>query len=71
MEKILSEAEAQSVIGSLSEVEIEEIKRDKVRFGEFFVGLENNRYYRVNPINVIYVDGKFKSITPFSASAGI
>ncbi|WP_207420551.1 MULTISPECIES: hypothetical protein [Desertivirga] len=71
MEKILSEAEAQSVIESLSEVEIEEIKRDKVRFGEFFVGLENNRYYRVNPINVIYVDGKFKSITPFSASAGI
>ena len=71
MEKILSEAEAQNVIANLSDIEIAEIKRDKVRFGEFYVGIENNRYYRVNPINVIYVDGKFKSITPYSASAGI
>jgi len=71
MEQILSEAEAQNIIGKLSEIEIEEIKRDKVRFGEYFVGITNNRYYRVNPINVIYVDGKFQSITPFSHSAGI
>jgi len=71
MEQILSEAEAQSVIEQLSDIEIAEIKRDKVRFGEFYVGMDNDRYYRVNPINVIYIDGKFKSITPFSASAGI
>ena len=71
MEKILSETEAQHIINNLTEVEQAEIKRDKVRFGEFFIGSENNSYYRVNPLNVVLIDGGFKSVIPHSASAGI
>lgn len=71
MERILNEAEAQSILDRLSEREQAEIKRDKVRFGEYFVGLNDNNYYRLNPLNVILEDGILKFVIPFSASAGI
>ncbi|WP_256012560.1 hypothetical protein [Desertivirga xinjiangensis] len=71
MEKILSETEAAGILGNLTENDQAEIKRDKVRFGEYYIGSNNNRYYRVNPINVINIDGRFTSVVPHSASAGI
>lgn len=71
MEKILSETEAANILGNLTEVDQAEIKRDKVRFGEYYIGADNNHYYRVNPLNVVHIDGRFKSITSHSASAGI
>ena len=71
MEKILSETEALHIINTLTELEQAEIKRDKVRFGEFFIGADNDNYYGVNPLNVVHIDGIFKKVTPLSASAGI
>jgi hypothetical protein len=57
MEKILSEIDSQHLVGNLTEMDRAEIKRDKVRFGEYFIGEEDHRCFRVNPINVVSIDG--------------
>lgn len=62
MEKILSETDSQHLVKNLTEVDRAEIKRDKVRFGEYFIGEEDHRCFRVNPINVIDVNGSLKSV---------
>ena len=60
MEKILSETDSQHLVKKLNDVDREEIKRDKVRFGEYFIAEEDHRCFRVNPINVIEVGGDLK-----------
>ncbi len=60
MEKILSETDSQHLVTKLTDVDREEIKRDKVRFGEYFIAEEEHRCFRVNPINVIDVGGSLK-----------
>jgi hypothetical protein len=60
MEKILSETDSKHLVTKLTAVDREEIKRDKVRFGEYFIGEDDHRCFRVNPINVIDVDGSLK-----------
>lgn len=60
MEKILSETDSQHLVKMLTDVDRAEIKRDKVRFGEYFIGEEDHRCFRVNPINVIDVEGSLK-----------
>ncbi|MEJ6982580.1 hypothetical protein WG906_19090 [Pedobacter sp. P351] len=60
MEKILSETDSQHLVKKLTDVDREEIKRDKVRFGEYFIAEEDHRCFRVNPINVIEVGGNLK-----------
>lgn len=62
MGKILSETDSQHLIKRLTEVDREEIKRDKVRFGEYFIAEENQSIFRVNPLNVIDVDGSLRQI---------
>ncbi|MGV3508311.1 MAG: hypothetical protein ACO1N7_03400 [Sphingobacteriaceae bacterium] len=57
MEKILSETDSQHLVNNLTDVDREEIKRDKVRFGEYFIAEEDHRCFRVNPINVVNVNG--------------
>jgi len=64
METILTDSEAESIFDNLAEKTREELKRDRIRFGEFFVGTNNGKYYRVNPINVIVKDGKPKLLNP-------
>lgn len=54
---ILSDVEAAEKVGQLSQNEKEEIERDKIRFGEYFISSHNNCFYRVNPCNVIYRNG--------------
>ena len=60
MEKILSETDSKHLVKNLTDVDKEEIKRDKVRFGEYFIAQEDHHCFRVNPINVIDVDGSLK-----------
>ncbi len=62
MEKILSESDSQHLIKNLTDWDRAEIKRDKVRFGEYFIGEEDHRCFRVNPINVVDVDGNLKNV---------
>lgn len=62
MEKILSETDSMHLVTRLTDVDKEEIKRDKVRFGEYFIGEEEHRCFRVNPINVVDVDGSLKRV---------
>ena len=62
MEKILSETDSQHLVNNLTDVDREEIKRDKVRFGEYFIAEEDHRCFRVNPINVINVEGCFERV---------
>lgn len=57
MEKILSEADSQHLLTQLTDVDKEEIKRDKVRFGEYFIAQIDQHCFRVNPLNVINIDG--------------
>lgn len=66
MEKILSETDSQHLVMKLTDVDREEIKRDKVRFGEYFIAEEDHRCFRVNPINVINEEGCLKRVI-FSA----
>ena len=62
MEKILSEFESQHLVTKLTDTDRKEIKRDKVRFGEYFIGEEDHRCFRVNPINVVHVDGSLRRV---------
>ncbi|MFD2162603.1 hypothetical protein ACFSJU_09390 [Paradesertivirga mongoliensis] len=62
MEKILSETDSRHLVTKLTDTDREEIKRDKVRFGEYFIGEEDHRCFRVNPINVIDVEGSLKRV---------
>jgi|GEM_PF-864606 len=62
MEKILSEADSQHLLTQLTDVDKEEIKRDKVRFGEYFIAEKDHHYFRVNPLNVIDIDGILKIV---------
>ena len=64
MERILASKEAEEVIGLLSENEKIEIERDKVRFGEYYIGKSGNKYHRLNPINIIINNGKPELINP-------
>ncbi|MBC8051682.1 MAG: hypothetical protein H7Y13_01315 [Sphingobacteriaceae bacterium] len=62
MEIILSETDSQHLLKKLTDTDREEIKRDKVRFGEYFIAEDDHRCFRVNPINVIDVDGSLKRV---------
>ena len=62
MEKILSEMESQHLVKMLTDTDRAEIKRDKVRFGEYFIGEDDHCCFRVNPINVIDVDGRLRRV---------
>jgi hypothetical protein len=62
MEKILSETDSKHLVIKLTDVDREEIKRDKVRFGEYFIAEEDHRCFRVNPLNVVDVDGNLKRV---------
>lgn len=64
MEKILSETDSQHLVKRLTDTDQAEIKRDKVRFGEYFIAEEEHRCFRVNPINVIDVEGNLKRAKP-------
>jgi len=66
MERILASAEAEEVMGLLSIKDKEEIERDKIRFGEYYIGKNQNKYYRINPINIVTKDGKPELINPIS-----
>lgn len=62
MEKILSEIDSKHLVTRLTDIDKEEIKRDKVRFGEYFIAEENQSIFRVNPINVIDIDGRLHRV---------
>jgi hypothetical protein len=62
METILSETDSRHLVTKLTAVDREEIKRDKVRFGEYFIAEEDHRCFRVNPINVVDIDGSLKRV---------
>jgi len=64
MERILASKEAEEVIELLSENEKIEIERDKIRFGEYYIGMNGDKYYRLNPINIIINNGKPELINP-------
>jgi hypothetical protein len=64
MEKILSETDSQHLVKRLTDTDRAEIKRDKVRFGEYFIAEEEHRCFRVNPINVIDVEGSLRRAKP-------
>lgn len=64
MEKILSKTEAEDVLDLLTEKEKVEIERDKIRFGEYYIGTVNNKFFRLNPLNVISLDGTPTLIKP-------
>ena len=66
MEKILSNGEAEAALKLLPENEKEEIRRDIIRFGEYFIGIHDNKHHRVNPLNVITIDGKPQLVKPDS-----
>ena len=66
MEKILSNGEAEAALKLLTENEREEIKRDIIRFGEYFIGTHNDTPQRLNPLNIITIDGKPQLIKPDS-----
>ncbi|WP_423148438.1 hypothetical protein [Rubrolithibacter danxiaensis] len=57
METILSETEAENALTHLSEKEQNEVKRDKIRFGEFYIKNVDDTYSRVNPLDVVVQDG--------------
>jgi hypothetical protein len=62
METILSEIDSKHLVTKLTDNDREEIKRDKVRFGEYFIAEEDHRCFRVNPINVIDIEGSLKRV---------
>lgn len=62
MEKILSEIDSKHLVTRLTDIDKEEIKRDKVRFGEYFIAEEDQSIFRVNPINVIDIDGRLHRV---------
>ena len=66
MEKILSNGEAEAALKLLTENEREEIKRDIIRFGEYFIGTHNDKPHRLNPLNIITIDGQPQLIKPDS-----
>ena len=66
MEAILTAKEAEQILHHLTDKTKEEIKRDKIRFGEFFVGKKDDAYFRVDPINVIVINGKARVVLPDS-----
>ncbi|MBC7915331.1 MAG: hypothetical protein H7Y07_14545 [Pyrinomonadaceae bacterium] len=68
METILSETDSQHLVTKLTAVDREEIKRDKVRFGEYFIAEEDHRCFRVNPINVIDIEGRLKRVNLSAAT---
>lgn len=57
MGTILSQREAEDILFLLSKNDRIEIERDKIRFGEYFIQSIDDRYRRLNPINVIVKDG--------------
>lgn len=60
--EILSETDSQHLLKKLTDVDKAEIKRDKVRFGEYFIGEEDHRCFRVNPLNVIDINGSLRNV---------
>lgn len=62
METILSEVDSKHLVTRLTDIDKEEIKRDKVRFGEYFIAEENQSIFRVNPINVINIEGRLHRV---------
>ena len=64
MEKILSNQEAEAALELLSENDRVEIERDIIRFGEYYIGTDESKPYRLNPLNIITVDGNPKLILP-------
>jgi len=62
METILSETDSKHLLTRLTDTDKAEIKRDKVRFGEYFIAEEDHRCFRVNPINVVDIEGSLKIV---------
>lgn len=58
MEQIFSNKEADGVYDCLNEQDKKSLNQDKIRFGEYFIGLLNNQYRRLNPLNIVYSEGK-------------
>jgi hypothetical protein len=57
MGTILTESESKDIIDQLSTSERKAIERDKIRFGEYFIVLVDDKYFRINPMNVIVKNG--------------
>lgn len=64
MGMILSKVEAENVLHQLPEKEIIRINNDKIRCGEYFIGHDQDNYFRVDPINVIIKEGSPVNIYP-------
>lgn len=63
MEKIFSDKEADGMYHRLTEQDKNRLNNDKIRFGEYFIGVENDEYHRVDPLNVVYNDGRLVDIS--------
>lgn len=57
MGTILTESQAEDIFGQLPLSDKEEIERDKIRYGEYFIVSSGNQYHRINPINVVVKNG--------------
>ncbi|PWG79753.1 hypothetical protein [Pararcticibacter amylolyticus] len=64
MERILTISEAEQAINKLTDQDKHRVMNDQVCFGEYFIGNENNVYFRINPINVIMSNGRPVSVNP-------
>lgn len=64
MERILTNKEAETKYNELTDRDKYKINSDKIRFGEYFIGLDHNSYYRVDPINVIVTEGQPVNVRP-------
>lgn len=64
MEKILTNKEAENNFYKLTDRDKHIANSDKIRFGEYYIGLDQNSYYRINPLNVIISEGGPVNINP-------
>lgn len=64
MKTILNPKEAENILNMLPDKEKMRINNDKIRCGEYFIGHDHNTYYRVDPINVVFKEGKPVTIDP-------
>lgn len=64
MERILTDKEAETKYNELTDKDKYKINSDKIRFGEYFIALDHNSYYRVDPINVIVTEGQPVNVRP-------
>ena len=64
MKTILSPGEAENSLDKLSENDRHKIDSDKIRYGEYFIGEENQSYFRIDPLYVVMAKGRPVSIKP-------